>query len=176
VEREQPRIDVQHPRCPYCKDELHPGQKKAACEDCMAWHHLECWEAHGGCATCGRSRLSTGTGAESETPARVEQVEAPDRSYEPRCTFFDCVEAGTEQAHFNLYGRRLCRRHYLLLNKIRGVAFALVTLFLLVAAGGLLNRSSRLYAVAGILIAVGVLTATFSFLFLLAARKGDGEP
>lgn len=47
-----PRIQVQHSRCPYCHAGIEPGAEKAACHDCMAWHHAACWEEHGSCAAC----------------------------------------------------------------------------------------------------------------------------
>lgn len=64
MERER-RVQVQHTRCPYCHDGIEPGQAKEGCKACMAWHHEECWEAHGGCSACGqgqRPRTETGEG------------------------------------------------------------------------------------------------------------------
>lgn len=48
------RIDVQGGnKCPYCHEQVLPSQSKLPCDACMAWHHTECWEAHGTCAACG---------------------------------------------------------------------------------------------------------------------------
>jgi hypothetical protein len=41
-----------HPRCPFCRDEVHPHDAKQACLACMAWHHQACWFEHGRCSTC----------------------------------------------------------------------------------------------------------------------------
>lgn len=42
-------------RCPFCHDVVVPADEKAACDECMAWHHLECWEEALACSGC-RSR------------------------------------------------------------------------------------------------------------------------
>ena len=51
-ERPKVRIGLEHPRCPYCKDAVQPGDRKKACDACMSWHHAECWEGYGRCAAC----------------------------------------------------------------------------------------------------------------------------
>lgn len=38
-------------RCPYCRDAL--DDAPVACAECMARHHLECWDEHRQCASCG---------------------------------------------------------------------------------------------------------------------------
>jgi len=40
-------------RCPYCHDAVTAAAAKEGCRTCMAWHHAECWAAHGGCGACG---------------------------------------------------------------------------------------------------------------------------
>jgi TPR repeat protein len=53
-------IEIDHPRCPFCHADVVPGQgAKQSCGDCMAWHHEECWETHGGCSACNQSRSAT---------------------------------------------------------------------------------------------------------------------
>ncbi len=49
-------VKVEHPRCPYCHDEVVAGDPKVACLECMAWQHRECFaEQTGKCAACGRA-------------------------------------------------------------------------------------------------------------------------
>lgn len=46
-------------RCPFCRDEIVPGDARLACNDCTAWHHQACWREGGSkCSSCGNS--STG--------------------------------------------------------------------------------------------------------------------
>ncbi|MEZ6186721.1 MAG: hypothetical protein R3F62_17130 [Planctomycetota bacterium] len=37
--------------CPYCRDAL--DEAPVACAECLARHHLECWDEHRQCASCG---------------------------------------------------------------------------------------------------------------------------
>lgn len=47
-------LEVGHARCPFCREAVGPStQAKRACSSCMAWHHAECWDEQGGCASCG---------------------------------------------------------------------------------------------------------------------------
>lgn len=53
---EQPRhgIEVQHLRCPFCRDAVLPRDEKVACGACMGWTHSACLAEGGGrCAACG---------------------------------------------------------------------------------------------------------------------------
>ncbi|MDF1665997.1 MAG: hypothetical protein P1V97_29845, partial [Planctomycetota bacterium] len=60
VERNQGMVNSTAPRCPYCHDSVTVHSTKQACEACMAWHHKECWQEHGGCSACGfKSKAST---------------------------------------------------------------------------------------------------------------------
>lgn len=43
-------------RCPFCHDVVVPADEKAACDECMAWHHLECWEEALACSGCRSQR------------------------------------------------------------------------------------------------------------------------
>jgi hypothetical protein len=52
VERER-ALRVEHPVCPFCKDEVRAAPQQA-CGACRAWHHADCWTENGGrCAACG---------------------------------------------------------------------------------------------------------------------------
>ena len=51
-EGEKTQVRVNHPRCPYCHDDIRGGEDNRACHACLTWHHSECW-AEGGCVTCG---------------------------------------------------------------------------------------------------------------------------
>lgn len=54
--RERSKIKVERPRCPYCHDDIVPGEKNRACYSCLAWHHTECWDSNGNkCVGCGDS-------------------------------------------------------------------------------------------------------------------------
>jgi hypothetical protein len=45
-------------RCPYCHDGVEP-EGAAACVECMARHHVGCWDEHGQCASCGHRERYT---------------------------------------------------------------------------------------------------------------------
>jgi len=86
VEREQPQLELKRGACPYCKDPVRPGDQKAACDACMAWHHQECWSAHGGCSACGAAQ---GVGQAAPVPAAV-RVAAPAADPPPQCAAAGC--------------------------------------------------------------------------------------
>ncbi len=65
--REQPRVEVERPRCPFCHEGVNPEMAKAACDACMAWHHKGCWGEGGGCSACG-ARSSAVAAAIRPTP------------------------------------------------------------------------------------------------------------
>jgi len=39
--------------CPYCQDLIKPGKEIIVCDRCGTPHHVECWNANGGCTTVG---------------------------------------------------------------------------------------------------------------------------
>lgn len=45
-------VEVRHPRCPFCHEDVTPADTKAACDACMSWHHADCWTESGRCGTC----------------------------------------------------------------------------------------------------------------------------
>jgi len=45
-------FNLKHPRCPYCREEVTPGEGRG-CAECMGWAHSECWLEHGKCPACG---------------------------------------------------------------------------------------------------------------------------
>lgn len=48
---------VEHPRCPFCHEQVGPSDEQLACNGCRAWHHQACWgEGEGRCAACGSTR------------------------------------------------------------------------------------------------------------------------
>lgn len=53
MERIQTITNKSAPRCPYCHETVGASATKTGCEECMAWHHKECWTEHGGCSACG---------------------------------------------------------------------------------------------------------------------------
>ena len=53
-------VDVKRPRCPYCHQDVVPGEGRG-CASCMGWAHEECWEFHGGCPACGAERTAPPT-------------------------------------------------------------------------------------------------------------------
>ncbi len=58
MEEERSRIEIKRENCPFCRDAVRPGEENVACKACLAWHHSECWEDHGACATCGGTQFS----------------------------------------------------------------------------------------------------------------------
>lgn len=66
---ERAAVHVEHPRCPYCHDEVKGGEEKIACLECMAWHHRTCWnEQARRCAACGRAATTEGYERVESTP------------------------------------------------------------------------------------------------------------
>lgn len=61
-------LRVEHPRCPFCRDQVRTAADKRACASCMAWHHAECWEEHGACAACQAGQATGGPAAEHAAP------------------------------------------------------------------------------------------------------------
>lgn len=51
--REQPRIEVDGPRCPFCREALRQDEEKVGCPGCMGWQHAACArENRNRCAAC----------------------------------------------------------------------------------------------------------------------------
>lgn len=73
--RTRPGLGVEHPRCPFCHAPVLPGREdaKQSCGECMAWHHAECWETHGGCAACNAQRPATSS-ARARAQAALEKT------------------------------------------------------------------------------------------------------
>lgn len=61
-------------RCPYCHGDVLEEEAQEACGHCNASHHLECWDAHGGCSACGRLANAASVGA---APSAASQLRAP---------------------------------------------------------------------------------------------------
>lgn len=56
------RAVIEHPRCPFCHDQVKPDDNKYGCHECMAWHHTSCWEEGGKCSACGNRWRKDGRG------------------------------------------------------------------------------------------------------------------
>ncbi len=69
-------VDVQRPRCPYCHDEVIPGEGRG-CADCMGWTHDECWVEHGSCPACGAASSLSANPAPVQKPAEKPAAETP---------------------------------------------------------------------------------------------------
>lgn len=52
MEEKLKQISMNKPRCPYCHGDISGIEEKKGCEQCMAWHHKECWVEYGKCAAC----------------------------------------------------------------------------------------------------------------------------
>lgn len=75
--KQRSQVSVARPRCPYCHDEVAPSDGKAACDDCMAWHHSACWvEGGSACSACGH-RVQTGAAPRAQATPGPEGT-APD--------------------------------------------------------------------------------------------------
>jgi len=54
MEKSELQAKIQRPRCPFCHEDVSPGDdEKTLCNDCLAVHHEACWSEHGGCSSCG---------------------------------------------------------------------------------------------------------------------------
>lgn len=63
-------IEVQHPRCPFCRDAVLPAEEKVACGACMGWTHAACFEeAQRRCGACGGGPAETAPRASGAAPA-----------------------------------------------------------------------------------------------------------
>ena len=98
MEREQPpeprpQVELSHAVCPYCKDPVRPSDPKAACDACMAWHHRDCWNAHGRCSACGATAgmASTPLGLQASPADPREQAQVDDGL----CRAEGCVQPRT---------------------------------------------------------------------------------
>jgi hypothetical protein len=136
MEREHLEIEVEHPRCPYCKDAVQPEQEKSSCHGCMAWHHAECWDEHGACSACGATALADATAQQRRT--------APS-SLRPQCTWGDCTRPARgfrapgfwplrvrAPAGQRCLGHRLCSEH--LARGLRRVTRATPLILLMMGA------------------------------------------
>ena len=65
-------LKVNHGRCPYCHDEIVPGEVNRPCVECLTWHHSECWDAHGQCVGCGSNRVDHSNGLASRSLPLVQ--------------------------------------------------------------------------------------------------------
>ena len=70
------------PRCPYCHESVEISSSKTACESCMAWHHKECWQEHGGCSACGLRTNTNSTHSQVERTIEVREA----------CSYLACQE------------------------------------------------------------------------------------
>lgn len=63
----QLRVAASALRCPFCHDkvELH---ERCACAECLAVHHVACWEEHPRCAACGGAHQLAPTGEPPPPP------------------------------------------------------------------------------------------------------------
>ena len=113
MEREHPQVELKRSACPYCKDPVHPGDAKAACDACMAWHHQECWSDHGGCSACGAAQgVGEGVVERAPAPAADPPVCAASGCSRPvqqrvlETVYVNLPEQGTQHAITTL-----CHRH-----------------------------------------------------------------
>jgi hypothetical protein len=74
-------VALEHPHCPYCHEEVRPGESaKQSCEDCMTWHHLECWTQSGGCSACGQRNAGVVEGVPHPARPRTPASRQPDKA------------------------------------------------------------------------------------------------
>lgn len=146
-------------RCPYCHDVVTIQSSKKACEQCMAWHHKECWNETGRCSTCqfGDSH------SPSNPPSRmVLQTKASVRSFEAEGQRKICHTAGcnhpalnTQRAH--KYSN-LCSTHGLALWESESAKQMGSSILLWIAtlgaffSGALASRDHELYLLIGALL------------------------
>ena len=112
-------VNNSSPRCPYCHESVEISSSKTACESCMAWHHKECWQEHGGCSACG-------TGVTEQSSEIHEVTETAARS---TCVHGNCEEL--VQTRSSAHGYRLrCMNHAVKYgqDKVRSQELALLVL------------------------------------------------
>jgi TPR repeat protein len=89
-EQERALIGMEHPRCPYCHEDVRPGddEAKQSCGSCMAWHHAECWQDHGGCSACNQKDTESTrlTRAAEPTTITASKAKAPLEPLTPAAT------------------------------------------------------------------------------------------
>lgn len=80
MEHTQPIVNHSSLKCPFCHDSIQGDLRKKGCQECLAWHHLDCWNEHGRCASC-------------QTEDQVdEHSQLIDRNPAPLCQWDDCSE------------------------------------------------------------------------------------
>ncbi|MDF1665998.1 MAG: hypothetical protein P1V97_29850 [Planctomycetota bacterium] len=105
MERNQGMVNSTAPRCPYCHDSVTVHSSKQACESCMAWHHKECWQEHGGCSGCG--------GQKQSSPATISPKQESQEPLPPHlATCFQRICQSPRQTVLKNSGYEiLCREH-----------------------------------------------------------------
>jgi hypothetical protein len=99
---------LQHPRCPYCHDEIAKGERPEVCAECHALHHADCYQTHGACSACGKDGVTAVRPVEGTTDRYQPEV------YMPACIFESCGEVA--------YVGVFCRSH----ANTAGIAIAIV--------------------------------------------------
>lgn len=159
---ERQRARVEHPRCPYCRDDVRPSDAKTACDACMAWHHQGCWSEHGVCSACGAGER-TGEGLPS-APSPCRQPGCPNpalaATIEPtRVKGVDLRDRCLEHARAHLQSAR---------SEMR------VALGLLVAVGLVFLGYGLFFAPAEVPPSSEQLTATQAILLAVCSLFGSG--
>lgn len=99
MEKTTPIVNHSSPKCPYCHDSVTADSVKTACESCMAWHHLDCWQEHGACSTCQHVR-------DDERPS-LASSEGRERKV---CDQAGCTELAVNKKDMGALGK-LCMSH-----------------------------------------------------------------
>jgi len=73
------KIKVEGPgrRCPYCHDAVEAVAERAACQQCLAVHHVGCWQELGRCGACAHEAALLPAGVTSATPPRPAASRGP---------------------------------------------------------------------------------------------------
>lgn len=104
------KLKVNRPRCPYCHDDIVPGDDNRACHGCLTWHHSECW-GHGGCVTCG---AEPPTAEPVPTFAVHTDTFNPDVDCSPEhdCFVHDRMNAAAKQDLIDLHGQEQANKMF----------------------------------------------------------------
>lgn len=85
--------------CPYCKQDLFPGDESVVCSTCGQEHHRACWDENGGCTTFAcqsteaqRESVTSQTTVSSQNTTPPQNTAAPQNS---RVGF--CPQCGEKQ-------------------------------------------------------------------------------
>lgn len=155
-------VNHSYARCPFCHEAVTVEAEKIACDQCMAWHHKECWGELGRCGSC---RFEV-----SEQPPHRQSSEDPqlrrqdNQSFRAICTKYDCQKDALNSVLAGNFGT-LCEEHSLAAWKSQRAMFSIFAVVTAALALGCL-LSSQQNKGNDLQLAIGAALLSFSGIFV----------